>query len=226
MPRSSTPTPDPRESIILSKRPAFVDPREIDPAAKLWLPDYSPSFGLEEQPLESSDQIDTRTLRPCPPDAPAHASQPEVAKAASEIAKWTFDSYCTLVTHSLRIYNRYRKLVNAGEKDPLILGRYRTACRLAIEQILRRDLPRIKDWVWAYDFPLLPVFEVSLIYTVGSDGGADDEIVKGVSIRAVIEVRQAWGGDSSLFTMAMDGSPGSDGSDASSSSSSQSDGPP
>lgn len=204
MPRSTRPSPDPSKSILLSSRRAFLLSLDTVPPNQLWLPDYGPSLEVAEVPLDDSDSIDPQTLRQCPPEAPATASQPEVATAASEIAKWTFDAYFALVSHRLKIYNRYRQLLNSGAHDLETLGKYRHACRLAIEQILRRDLPQIKGWSWNYEFPLLPIFEIELAFTFSNDTPANDEIIQRISLRAVVEVRQSNSAEPVPFSMSGD----------------------
>lgn len=229
MPRSATPKPDPRKSILLSARRAFQAPLDATRSAALWLPDYGVSLDVDEVPLEAADEIDVTAFRPCPDEAPEHASQPEVDAAAAAIAQWVFDTYFALVSHRLRIYNRHRRLLNSGATDAETLGRYRLACRLAIEQILRRDLPTLRNWSWNHEFPVLPIFEIGLNFSV-SGTGADEEVVQGISLTAVVEVRQSTTGGVSVFnTGSMDGgspqmysSNSSDSSDPSSSSSSSS----
>lgn len=166
---------------MLCQRAPFKEP------ARLWHPDASAALGFPEVP--TPEQLDPSQLKPCPAEAKAPA---EAAACAKHIAEWIFATYCELVRQRLSIYNRYRQRLNSESKpSPLTLGLYRHACRLACEQILRRDLPCIPILEWNFFHPILPVCDILFEVVRGNDPTKDDyEIVKQASIQATIEVRQ------------------------------------
>lgn len=126
----------------------------------------------------------------CPDEAicnPGENCDQNIAVQAEAIAKWVFATYCLLVRRRVQAYNFYRAEINKGSPSDLLLGQYRRACRLAVEQITRRDLPYWRrPWDWNFQHPILPVFEIEMTPMV-----TVDEIVTAIKpIRAVVEVRQ------------------------------------
>jgi len=193
--------PDPKESIVLSARPLF----KWNPQHPLWLPDASGAMNTPEVELEADDAFDPMTLGKCPSDA-LHPDDPPpapgqrdalIAAAASAKAAWIFKTYKMLIEHRLRVYNKYRARYNSemlasGVASNDTLGKYRRACRLAVEQILRRDLPYFPNLDLGYYQPVLPLFEIDLTITLKDSASKplDDEIVKRVVVKAIVEVRQ------------------------------------
>jgi hypothetical protein len=193
--------PDPKESIVLSARPVF----KWDPQHAPWLPDASGAMNAPEVELEGNDAFDPMTLGKCPSDA-LHPDDPPpapgqrdalIAAAAAAKAAWIFKTYKMLVEHRMKVYNKYRARYNSemhasGVASNDTLGKYRRACRLAIEQILRRDLPYFPNVDLGYYHPVLPLFEIDLKITLKDNASnpLDDEIVKKVVVKAVVEVRQ------------------------------------
>jgi hypothetical protein len=156
-------------------------------------------MGVNEMPLP--EQPDPKLFKPCPPEA---TTSVETAPCAEGIAKWVFKTYCDLVAYRLKIYNLYRRRYNKEAKPtPETLGLYRQACRLAREQILRRDLPYIPGLEWNFHHPMLPVFDVSFeVLERGTNpADADYEVVKKVKIRASVEGWQHNKAVSSITTM-------------------------
>lgn len=182
--RPTNPKPDPKKSMLLCSRPVFRD-LSSDPSFFPWLPDATPALHLPEQQLEAEDEISVLNLPPRPPDALLE-DMADIPRCASLIAQWTFDAYCALVKHRLHVYNKYRKLIDGGDNTPLTLGRYRRACRLACEQIVRRDLPPEIGGPNFYE-TMLPIFDIDL--RVERDA-PDGELAKQIFIKAVAEVRQ------------------------------------
>jgi hypothetical protein len=200
--RPSNPAPDPKESIVLSARPIF----KWSPQHPLWLPDASAAMNTPEVELEAADAFDPMTLGKCPSDA-LHPDDPPpgqgkrdalIAAAASAKAAWIFKSYKMLLEHRLKVYNKYRARYNSEMKASGVasndtLGKYRRACRLAVEQILRRDLPYFASVDLGYYQPVLPLFEIDLKITLketADNQNLDYEIVKTVVVKAIVEVRQ------------------------------------
>lgn len=189
--RRNCPRPDPAESVMYSDLPVFRSPAN-------WLPDYT--HQAEDHPeccLPVVDQLSPADYQQCPPKAPYPKNQRLIDMCACEIAKWVFDTYCALVKHHLGIYNKYRRQYNDSilkglSPSPKTLAYYRKACRLAWEQIVRRDLPLISGFDWLYDQPVLPIFEIELEIEVGSDLAQDinNQVVQNVIIRGTVEVRQ------------------------------------
>jgi len=159
-----------------------------------------------EVELEAGDEFNPLTLGKCPSDA-LHPDDPPpgpgrrdalIAEAASAKAAWIFKSYKMLVEHRIMVYNKYRgrynsEMLASGVASNDTLGKYRRACRLAIEQILRRDLPYFPNVDLGYYQPVLPLFEIDLKITLkeGVDNQSPDyEIVKTVVVKAIVEVRQ------------------------------------
>lgn len=193
-PRPDHPLPDPLESVLNSSRPAFGNPAGANTAPvgspSNWLPDASPASQFEETDLEPEDELDPAQFNPCPARAPFYPKT-RIAECAAEIAQWAHVTYEKLVQHRLKVYNKYRRRLNEGDTSPDNLGKYRRACRLACEQILRRDLPYLKGFAWDYWDTTLPIFEIALEITRGEIAGAlDYELVSYVKIMGVVEVRQ------------------------------------
>jgi hypothetical protein len=181
--RPSNPKPDPEKSVLNSRRPAFAEPSTE--STNGWLPDATPGLNVDEQPLDPED-LALPDVEPCPPDAPPEDGAANVAAAAAAIAKWAFDTYCILVKHRLRVYNKYRRLVNEPDPSPITLGRYRHACRLACEQIVRRDFP-VSGFDRGFYERVLPVFEIQFRCQFETPGS---EVVNHATITGVVEVRQ------------------------------------
>src|SRR5437899_749056 len=187
--RPSNPAPDPKESIVLSSRPVF----KWNPQEEPWLPDASGAMNAPEVELEADDAFDPMTLGKCPSDA-LHPNDPPpapgqrdalIAAAASAKAAWIFKTFKMLVEHRMKVYNKYRARYNSemhasGVASDDTLGKYRRACRLAIEQILRRDLPYFANVDLGYNHPVLPLFEIDLKITLkdSASNPLDSEIVK------------------------------------------------
>jgi len=181
-PRTKFPKPDPQESFLLSKR------QTVPNAETLWLPDSTPAAGVPELPLAPEDHLNPADFKPCPPVAQQRS---EIAKCAEAIANWTFATYCGLVYHRLEVYNKYRRQYNQSVELGKTLGQYRHACRLAVEQIVRRDLPYIHGLEWNYWQPSLSVVEMALGIVHNTDiNSVDYETVSKISIQCVVEVRQ------------------------------------
>jgi hypothetical protein len=197
--RPSNPVPDPKESVVSSARPVFKWKAP-------WLPDASGAMNTPEVELEAGDEFDPMTLGKCPSDALHPDDSPPgkgkrnalIADAASAKAAWIFKSYKMLVEHRIKIYNKYRARYNSevrasGVASNDTLGKYRRACRLAVEQILRRDLPYFPSVDLGYYQPVLPLFEIDLKITLKEsvdNQSLDYEIVKTVVVKAIVEVRQ------------------------------------
>lgn len=159
-----------------------------------------------EVELEADDAFDPMTLGKCPsdalhPDDPAPAPGQRdalIAAAASAKAAWIFKTYKMLLEHRMKVYNKYRARYNSEMKTSGVasndtLGKYRRACRLAVEQILRRDLPYYASVDLGYYQPVLPLFEIDLKITLKESVDSqslDYEVVKTVVVRAIVEVRQ------------------------------------
>jgi hypothetical protein len=154
--RTQFPIPDPAESIIPINRPVFKEVEDQDGNA--WLPDITGAL-FPEQPLNAGDDLNPDHFPECPPESPLPAG---AAAAAPAIAKWMFDTYFALVARRIQIYNIYRRIFNGTPSDTQ-KGQYRRAARLAIEQILRRDLPPIREW--KFHQPILPIFDIQMTFT-------------------------------------------------------------
>src|SRR6266850_5549226 len=162
--RPTNPIPDPKESIIVSDRRIF---KKVEKPDELWLPDARAASGLDEMPLEPEDDLDPKLFKPCPSKAPFQSDDGPIGKCAAEIANWTFRTYRDLIRSRLKTYNKYRYRYNKGDSSPLNLGRYRLACRLVCEQILRRDLPYLPGFEWEFSQSVLPVFEIAIEMAYG-----------------------------------------------------------
>ncbi len=194
MKRPKLAKPDPSISIIGSKLPGILAVTANGDGGAIfhnWLPDITPAKDVDEADIEDDDNVNSKDpIKSCPDPLTNVQAQPQDRKAKSaEIARWAFDTYCTLVKKRIQIYNKYRAQVNTAS-SPSVLPQYRQACRLANEQILRRDLPTVKQltttpFSWKYEYPILPVFSITITFTI--DG---DEIVKAVKITATVEARQ------------------------------------
>jgi hypothetical protein len=193
--------PDPKKSIVLSARPVF----KWNPQQPPWLPDASGAMNAPEVELEAIDEFVPTTLGKCPSDAlnpddpppPPGQRDALIAAAASAKAAWIFKTFKMLLEHRLKVYNKYRARYNSemdasGAAKSDTLGKYRRACRLATEQILRRDLPYFPNVDLGFNHPVLPLFEMELTVTLkdSANNPLDYEIIKKVVVKAVVEIRQ------------------------------------
>ena len=176
--------PDPHESIIGSSLPTFKYVR--NQAGEPWLPNISEVLNVEEADYSADvDELPPEGFECYPIISDDCEKFQLITEHAEKIAAWVFNTYSLLVYNRLKIYNKWRKRINAGPNEGE-QKKYRRACRLATEQILRRDLPQ-SIFPFNYDYTILPIFEIAIALNV--DPGTHPDCVLGMEISATVEVR-------------------------------------
>ena len=176
-PRPAKPYPDPGENIAWTPRSivAQITTLVIRPTRKhlfrVTCPILSPAIVdgamAEEVALDDVDLLQAGDFSPCPDDVDFSGQRGQISATpgCKQIAQWAFDTYSKLVFQRITTYNKWRRVVNSGQATLEELGQYRCACRLAIEQMTRRDLPQVADLDWNSYQPMLPVSSIQIKLT-------------------------------------------------------------
>ena len=201
--KNSKPSPDPETSSALSSRPLFkkCSAAWTGTYREFWLPDVGFLGDTPEQDLEPSDSVTKiKRLKMFPQSPKLKAtkrsraqSKKQISKSAPIIAKWIVETYLAILHHRVHVYNKYLQQLTDVDSppwsaqctaDPVLLGKFRRACRLLSEQITRPHIPHELDLGTSERF--LPIFEMSHWPQPRADSG----IIDTYQFSCVVEVRQ------------------------------------